>query len=189
MRSGEFCLQRAARVLESGILGAAERPRTCNHRGLRIICQQPADLRRLEERLGGVFVRRGVLPACRRADPGSFQLYGLRRFGQSLFDPKDKTRGLVGGHARQWYGDLCDYALSRPGFADGDLWCSNGPIYVAEVFRSWQRAWLHTVSLCAVLVLLARRGGERKEIAALFTDRGDVVPDELRRAFGVAAAG
>jgi len=114
---------------------------------------------------------------------------GLRRLGQSLFDPKDRTRGLAGGHARQWYGELCDYAHSRPGFADGDLWCSNGPIYVAEVFRNWRRAWLHTVSLCAVLVLLARPGAERKEIAALFTDRDDVVPDELRRAFSVAIAG
>jgi len=113
---------------------------------------------------------------------------GLRSLGQSLFDPKDKTRGLVGGHARQWYGELCNYAHSRPGFADGDLWCSNGPIYVAEVFRNWQRAWLHTVSLCAVLVLLARRGAQRKEIAALFTDRGDIVPDELRRAFSLATA-
>jgi hypothetical protein len=40
-----------------------------------------------------------------------------------------------------------------------------------------------------VLVLLARRGAERKEIAALFTDKGDIVPDELRRAFRVATAG
>ena len=65
----------------------------------------------------------------------------------------------------------------------------NGPIYVAEVFRNWQRAWLHTVSLCAVLVLLARPGADRKEIAALFTDREGFVPDELRRAFSVAMAG
>jgi hypothetical protein len=113
----------------------------------------------------------------------------LRRSGQSLFDPKDRTRGFAGGHARQLYGELCDYAHSRPGFADGDLWCSNGPIYVAEVFRNWQRAWLHTLSLCAVLVTLARAGAERKEIAKLFTDRGDIVPDELRRAFSVAMAG
>ena len=113
----------------------------------------------------------------------------LRRSGQSLFDPKDKTRGLGGGHARQWYGELCDYAHSRPGFADGDLWCSNGPIYVAEVFTTWRRAWLHTVSLCAVLILLARPGAERKDIAALFTDREDVVSDELRRALSVAMAG
>lgn len=113
----------------------------------------------------------------------------LRRSGQSLFDPKDRTRGLAGGHARQWYGELCNYAHSRPGFADGDLWRSNGPIYVAEVFRNWRRAWLHTVSLCAVLVLLARPSAERKEIAALFTDREDIVPEELRQAFSLAMTG
>jgi hypothetical protein len=104
----------------------------------------------------------------------------LRLSGQSLFDPKDSTRGLAGGHARRWYGELCDYAHSRPGFADGDLWCSNGPIYVAEVFRHWRRAWLQTVSLCAVLVLLARPGAERRRVTALFTDREGVVPGELR---------
>ena len=113
----------------------------------------------------------------------------MRRLGQSLFDQKDKTRGLERGHARQWYGELCDYSHSRPGFADGDLWCSNGPIYAAGAFRNWQRAWLHTVALSAVLVLLARRGAEREEISALFTDRGDIVSDELRRAFSVAMTG
>ena len=28
----------------------------------------------------------------------------LRKLGQPLFDAKDRTRGLGGGHARQWYG-------------------------------------------------------------------------------------
>lgn len=110
----------------------------------------------------------------------------MRRSRQSLFDPKDPSRGLAGGHARQWYGELCNYAHSRPGFADADLWCSNGPIYVAEVFRNWRRAWLHTVSLCGVLVLLVRPGAERMETAALFTDREGIVPDELRQAFRLA---
>src|ERR1019366_5262740 len=40
----------------------------------------------------------------------------LRRAGQSLFDRKDSKRGLAGGHARQWYADLCDYSHCRPGY-------------------------------------------------------------------------
>lgn len=110
----------------------------------------------------------------------------LRKSGQALFDAKDRSRGLAGGHARQWYGELCDYSHSRPGFTEGDLWRSNGPVYVPEVFKDWHRAWLHTVSLCAVRILLARPQAERAEVAGLFTNRADVVPEELRRAFGAA---
>ncbi len=112
----------------------------------------------------------------------------LRKSGQSLFDSKDRKRGLGGGHARKWYGELCDYSHCRPGFAEGDLWRSNGPVYVPEVFRDWHRAWLHTVALCAVLILLARPKGGRAEVAALFTDRDGIVPGELRRAFALVFA-
>jgi hypothetical protein len=112
----------------------------------------------------------------------------LRKSGQSLFDLKDKTRGLAGGHVRQWYGELCNYAHSRPGFADTNLWRSNGPIYVPEVFSAWHSACLHTFSLGAVLVSLARPQADRSEIAALFTDRDGIVPEELRRAFSLVSA-
>lgn len=110
----------------------------------------------------------------------------MRRSGPSLFDAKDRTRGLPGGHARQWHAVLCDYAHSRPGFAEGDLWESNGPVYVPKAFREWHRAWLHTVSLCAVLILLARPDANRQEVARLFSDRPDVVDHDLRRALAVA---
>lgn len=89
----------------------------------------------------------------------------LRKSGPSLFDAKGRTRELPGGPARQWYAKLCNYAHSRPGFAEGSLWQSNGPIYVREAFREWHRAWLHTVSLCAVLILIARPQADRQEIA------------------------
>ena len=111
----------------------------------------------------------------------------LRKSGTSLFDAKGRTRGAPSGHGRQWYAELCNYAHSRPGFGEGDLWQSNGPIYVREAFGKWHRAWLHTVSLCAVLILIGRPQADRKDIARMFTDRSGVVNDDLRRALSVLA--
>lgn len=112
----------------------------------------------------------------------------LRTSGQSLFDARDRSRGVAGGFARELYGDLCNYSHSRPGFAEGDRWSSNGPVYVHETFREWHCAWLNTVSLCAVLILIARPRADRRGVAALFTDKVDIVPEDLRHAFAVAAA-
>jgi hypothetical protein len=151
----------------------------------------------------GTFVQNGQLYADWRAGTTEFSFghacdllsteprlltfnHELRKFGQALFDAKDKTRGLAGGRARQWYGELCNYAHSRPGFADTDLWRSNGPIYVPEIFSAWHRACLHTFSLCAVLVLLARPQADRPQIVPLFTDRVDIVPTDLGQAFALA---
>jgi hypothetical protein len=111
----------------------------------------------------------------------------MRLAGQSLFDAKDKARGLAGGHARQWYGALCNYSHSRPGFAEGDLWQSNGPVHKQEAFMEWRRGYLHTVSLCSVLILLARPEGDRSQVAPLFVDRPDIVPPDLRHAFTLAS--
>lgn len=61
---------------------------------------------------------------------------GMRIAGyQSLWDAKGV--GRPGGYSRRLYRDMCNFAHSRPGFTDGDLRSSNGPIYVAKVFRDW----------------------------------------------------
>jgi hypothetical protein len=112
----------------------------------------------------------------------------LRKSGQSLFDAADRGRGLAAGHVRQWYRSFCNYSHSRPGFTEGDLWTSNGPVYVHEAFREWHRAWLHAISLCAVLILIARPQGDRPEVAALFTDHAEIVTEDLIRAFEVVRA-
>jgi len=81
---------------------------------------------------------------------------------------------------------MCDFAHSRPGFTDGDLRSSNGPIYVAEVFWDWYYAFLRTTSLCAVLMLLGRPKGDRNVFADLFIDDPSVVPPDLLEAFQLA---
>lgn len=99
---------------------------------------------------------------------------------QSLWDAK---RGeLPGGYARRLYRDMCNFAHSRPGFTDGDLRCSNGPIYVASVFRNWYYAYLRTTSLCSILMFLARPHGDLSAFADLFTDDPNVLPPELLEA-------
>jgi hypothetical protein len=100
---------------------------------------------------------------------------------QSLWDAKKGV--LPGGYARRLYRDLCNYAHSRPGFTDGDLRRSNGPIYVGGVFLDWYYAYLRATSLCSISMLLARPAGDRAAIAELFTDDPNVLPADLRDAF------
>ncbi len=100
---------------------------------------------------------------------------------QSLWDTKKGA--LPGGYARRLYRDLCNYAHSRPGFTDGDLRSSNGPIYVGSVFRDWYYAYLRTISLCSISMFLARPSGDRSAFAELFTDDPNVLPPDVREAF------
>jgi hypothetical protein len=100
---------------------------------------------------------------------------------QSLWDAKDGA--LPGGYARRLYKEMCNYAHSRPGFTDGDLRKSNGPIYVGRVFWDWYYAYLRTVSLCAILICLARSSGDRLPLTELFTDDPAVLPPDVLEAF------
>lgn len=100
---------------------------------------------------------------------------------QCLWDTK---RGaLPGGYARRLYRDLCNYAHSRPGFTDGDLRQSNGPIYVEQVFLNWYHAYLQTISLCSISMLLARPNGDRSALSELFTDDASILPADVLEAF------
>lgn len=110
---------------------------------------------------------------------------GLRSKGhESLWDAKGA--GLPGGYSRRLYRNMCDFAHSRPGFTDADLRSSNGPIYVASVFRDWYFAFLRSTSLCAVLMLLARPAGDRAAFTDLFVEDPNVLPADLLEAFQLA---
>jgi hypothetical protein len=110
---------------------------------------------------------------------------GLRSKGhESLWDAR--LAGSPGGYSRRLYRNMCDFAHSRPGFTDGDLRASTGPIYVPRVFRDWYYAFLRTTSLCSVLLLLARPKGDRAAFADLFTEDPSVLPPDLTEAFQLA---
>lgn len=105
---------------------------------------------------------------------------------QSLWDAK--RAGLPGGYGRRLYRSMCDFAHSRPGFTDGDLRCSNGPINVSSVFWGWYFAYLQTTSLCSILMFLARPSGDRSAFADLFTDDPNVLPPDLVEAFKLVSS-
>lgn len=99
---------------------------------------------------------------------------------QSLWDPKREPS--LGGYGRRLYREMCDFAHSRPGFTDADLRCSNGPIYVHEVFRDWYYAYLRAISFCSIMMFLARPNGDRSAFADLFIDDPEVLPVDLLEA-------
>lgn len=90
---------------------------------------------------------------------GSSKLRGLklrlhRECQDSLFDPKTKNRS--GGWARRLYDRLSDFSHARPGFANSDLWQSNGPVYDHDAFRSVFELFTETGCLCCILIDLSQ---------------------------------
>jgi hypothetical protein len=72
----------------------------------------------------------------------------------TLFDQKSPTS--EGGFVRRIYSGVSEFSHSRPGYADGDMRRSNGPIYIRSVFKHVAWTQFETLGLCFVLVLLAR---------------------------------
>ncbi len=106
---------------------------------------------------------------------------GMRVAGhQSLWDAKRAE--LPGGFSRRLYRNMCDFAHSRPGFTDGDLRCSNGPVFVPGAFWDWYFAYIRTTSLCSILMFLARPNEDRTAFADLFIDDPNVLPPDLLEA-------
>ncbi|MGA2085247.1 MAG: hypothetical protein ABSG60_07005 [Terracidiphilus sp.] len=112
---------------------------------------------------------------------------GMKAAGhQSLWDAKRAE--LPGGYSRRLYRNMCDFSHSRPGFTDGDLRCSNGPIFVSSVFWDWYLAYLRTTSLCSILMFLARPSGDRSAFADLFTDDPNVLSPDLLEALKLVSS-
>ncbi len=61
-----------------------------------------------------------------------------------------------GGYARRMYRGISDFSHSRPGYADGDMRQSNGPIYARSAFNHVAWVQFETFAICFVLLLLAR---------------------------------
>lgn len=86
--------------------------------------------------------------------------------GSGLFGRESK------GVLRQHYASLCRYAHSRPGHTNGDIWQSNGPIFVGRGFTQFWIDFGDTVALCYVLYKIGRPQLE--------------LPDNARSLFGFA---
>ena len=72
------------------------------------------------------------------------------KLDDGIFDQKQGT--YQGGWVRHFYNELSDYLHSRPKFTNADLWESNGPIYVSQVFILFGELYFQTSSICYILV-------------------------------------
>ena len=74
--------------------------------------------------------------------------------GDDLFH-QHQRRVHQGGLVRRLFRVLSRYAHGAPNFNDGDMWESNGPVYVPKVFQHWAEIYFTTYALA---VLEARLG-------------------------------
>lgn len=72
------------------------------------------------------------------------------KVSDSLFTQKSKS--TPGGYFRRVYSDLSKYSHTYPGFASGDLWQSNGPIYSREAFKLVSELYFSVYELCLILL-------------------------------------
>lgn len=56
------------------------------------------------------------------------------------------------------YEGLCAYAHSRPDASDGEMWRSNGPIYVVAAFNHVHELQISTYAACYILTKIGRPG-------------------------------
>jgi hypothetical protein len=71
----------------------------------------------------------------------------------TLFQQKNQKPGE--GWVRRLYGILSKYSHSRAGRTSGDMWQSNGPVFVSPAFR---RTTLISIEVAAVMCLLIKIG-------------------------------
>jgi hypothetical protein len=96
-------------------------------------CQQRGGLLEIEAwRSGAKKLRLGT--SCERilseAKARQLDMELLRQFGKGLLGNGDPSKGGWPGWTRELFRELSYFTHSRPGFTDGDLWSSNGPVFV-----------------------------------------------------------
>jgi hypothetical protein len=100
----------------------------------------------------------------------------------SLFD--QKTPATEGGFVRRIFDGLSDFLHSRPGYPDGDMRQSNGPIYVKSAFKHVSWIQFETMGICFVLLLLGRPYATvSQNVVDLFGDAKRVKSKVARVAF------
>lgn len=56
------------------------------------------------------------------------------------------------GVLRDLYQDVCRYAHSKPGFANADIWQSNGPVFIGRGFTQFWLDYCDVLMVCYVLL-------------------------------------
>ena len=115
--------------------------------------------------------RGGTLPEPLKFG-NSVDIIGAKPRGRALDDTLGAP-GLFGvrpdGVLRALYSDVCRYAHSQPGFTNGDIWQSNGPVFVPRAFTQFWLDFCDTSLACFAMLKLAfpaaKADGMWKEIA------------------------
>ena len=88
---------------------------------------------------------------------------GSLPFSRCVKKPRGLTKGTVAGAIFQpdgWldalYEELCAYTHSRPDASDGEMWRSNGPIYVTEAFGKVFTLQVTAFAACFILTKVGR---------------------------------
>jgi hypothetical protein len=94
-----------------------------------------------------------------------------------------------GGWADTLYEELCPYTHSRPDASDGEIWRSNGPIYVNEAFEGIFELQLSTYAAGYVFVKLTRpQFGLPKRSGFLFETPSLLWSDDLAAAYNILSS-
>jgi hypothetical protein len=89
-----------------------------------------------------------------------------------------------GGWAEALYEELCPYTHARPDASDGEIWRSNGPIYVAPAFSAVFQLQISTYAAGYILTKIARRDfALPKDSEFLFKTRGLLWRDDIASSY------
>jgi hypothetical protein len=93
----------------------------------------------------------------------------------NLFRKRKTNRSSdPGGFSRRLFGKLSKYTHGVPGFTDGDMSSSNGPVFVPKAFDEWSVAFVQAYCFCLIACHLAHpklRGlgnGSKSSLEGLF---------------------
>lgn len=69
---------------------------------------------------------------------------------------RQKAGADPSGFARRLFSKLSKFTHGAPGFTDGDMWESNGPVFVSKAFTDWAVAFIQVYVFCLVACRLAQ---------------------------------
>jgi hypothetical protein len=92
--------------------------------------------------------------APRNKAVGDFEARLESEIADNLFRQKRGTN--PGGFARRLFGNLSKFTHGGPGFTDGDMWESNGPVFVRTAFMDWAISFIQVYGFCLIDCHLAQ---------------------------------
>ena len=85
---------------------------------------------------------------------GEFEARLEAEIADNLFRQKKGTN--PGGFARRLFSKLSKFTHGGPGFTDGDMWKSNGPVFVPTAFTDWATSFIQVYCYCLIACRLAQ---------------------------------